>query len=426
MRRVLYLVLVLLLAFSSMALASPEMKSPGSTGRTYLVAPRTQLGGPTTSARIQVDKLLLENATLDMQGKVSYDDQSHPIHLSGTFYQSRIGHPSDKVAAASDLTGTFQVVHLAIRHNPASDFLLVNQTARGPVLFLYLLRNETREVTLFEIPARELAQQGVSELLNAAQESGHFASDFWAHKLFEPVEAGEDPRVQFVEDTDPRTYSETYQQTPSCSLTYKISFQAYMSGPSGIGIGDGEFNHELKITRKWTESNCPVYVEEDSPFVIGTYDDPVTVLLRASGDGTNYGDVYLKGRYGGTHTTKASFPASVSVRVGVTAFKFFSLSGNLTLCCPQNQTKGIDIFYPQGSEWAKRAEHTYDDRYLPSVNNNFTAVAQVAWGVGSYGLRETRAEWYAPVYADWDDLSPTLYYRATYYPTTSVYYYSGN
>lgn len=393
---------------------------------TYLQLPESTFGGPTTNSTLTVASLTVDGPNVRLTGQIGYTGKSYPIDLEGVFYKSRIGHESDKVATTRDLTGNFSVLHMAVRRNPSKDLLITNSSLKGPVFFLYLVREGTRELTVIEVPIQELAEEKLQQILKGSRETGHFAADYWAQKLFTPISKGEEPRVQFVEDTDPRVHAETYQQTPSCSLTYKISFQAYTNGPSGIGIGSGDFNHQLKVTRKWTESNCPIYVTESSPFVLGTYSDPIKVLLRAAGDGSNYGDVFLKGRYSGTFTTKATFPASVTLRLGVTIYKTFGINGGLTLCCTQSESTGIDVIYPQGSDWTKRVEHTYTDRYLPNAGQDFTAVVQVAWGEGTYGSRETRAEWTVPVYADWDDLSSTLYYRQTYYPTTQVYYYSGN
>lgn len=426
MKRLAVLLFVLLLISSGMAPASASrVPDSGLPGIAYLNMPQNEFGGPTSTAKLRIQSFDIRDAQFELEGEVGYSGGSYPIHLKGAFYQSELGSPGDKVASATDLTDQFTVLHMALRRNQPSETLLVNPVVQGPVFSIYLLRNGTREAIFVEATPEQIANNDLLKVLNGAHTKGHFASDHWAQKLFGATEAGELPKILFVEDYDIRTYSETYQQTPSCSLTYNIQFEARSNGPSDIAKSAADFNHHIKVLRKWTDSNCPLYVEEDSPFVLGTYADPVNVLLRASGDGSTYGDVFLKGHWDGTFNKKVT-AVSVYVNLGV-AYKIVSINAAVTLGPNQGINQSTTMLYPQGdpANWTKRVKVTYKDRYLPNKDQFFLAVTQVAWGVGSYGQKSTDANWTVPIYADWDDLSTTLYYRTTSYPWTLLYYYSG-
>lgn len=399
---------------------------------TYLNVPDTMWGGPTVRSTVSISRLTVDHNRFTVAGTVSYGGTSYPFELSGEFYASRLGKPVDKVATAQDLSGNFSVLHLALRYNPDPAARLVNTTARGPMLFLYLQRTGTREVTLLETELTGKSRSSeLANLLKVHLNRGQFGSDYWQPKLFKPF-SGPTSSVGMaaVQDNDIQSYSEgRYMTGPpnsGCWLEYWIRFQAYANGPSDIYRGASDFNHKLEVLRKWTASNCAFYVSEDSPYVLGKYADPVKVKIKAYGDGSTKGDVLLKGWYNGYFKPKSVLDSNVSISLGL-GYMVASVSWSLTLCCTQPvKPDEVYVFSQQDpNQWTKLAQYSYTDRYLPDVGMYFQAIVQNAYGTGARSQRYIQAQWTVPIYADYDDLSTTLYYKTTRYPSTILYYYGG-
>jgi hypothetical protein len=429
-KRILSLILTLSLLLTGVAFAGTSADIAEISGLTYLDVPAKQFGGLTTTSTLRLDQVDVKDSTLEMLGELRYGNAAYPIHLTGTFYQSQLGQPSDKVATVRDLNDQFKVLHMAVRRNPAPEALLVNKSVTGPVLFLYLQRNGTREVTLVEAPITGLAHQNsLLQLLGATREKGHFGGDFWAAKLFQATDSQSstsDVGILAVQDTDIREYYETYWPTPSCWQTYKIRFHAFVNGATDIARGSSDYNHELKILRKWTESNCAYYVTENSPYVLGTYDDLVKVRVKTWGNDSTDGDVLLKGWFDGNFQTKITLSSSVYLNFGL-SYKWASINISGNLCCFQTAQEATTVVYSQANpdKWTKIVENNFDDRYLRDVNQNFIVVTQLAWGAGAWGSKPLDTLWTVPIYADYDDFSSTLYYQTTSYPDTTVWYTSG-
>lgn len=436
-RRMSRCISVFLAAFLALAVFMPPNSHAQAaqqdtlSGITYLEVPETHWGGPTVESRLTIHSVRTEGTRVELSGQVNYAGELYPVEIDGQFYASGLGSGGDKVASATDRTGNFQVIHFALRRNPPSEARLYS-TASGPILYLYLQREGTREVTVVEASVNDLREsRSLVRLLQGNAERGHFGTDYWQPKLFRPyAPAGMEDAIgiQAEQDNDVETYSEGRYSvgTNGCWVEYWIKFQAYANGPSDIGQGSADFNHKLEILDKWTASNCAFYESGDSPYVLGKYADPVRVKIKAYGNGSDKGDVLLKGRYNGHFVTKTSFASQVQIGLGL-SFKVASISWSHPLCCWTDVDKEEEYVFSQSDpdEWTKLADYAYSDRYLPDEGMYFQAIVQNAWGTGSRSERYLSARWTVPIYADYDDLSTTLYYKTTRTPQTTLYYYSG-
>lgn len=422
-----FALLALLLSTMSGAVMADE--SPHSqenvplilSGTTYLEVPTQKLGGPTTSAVLQVDQFQIQSAEVEIIGKMKYDYVSYPIHVSGVFYQSGLGHPGDKVAEARDLTEHFEILHMAVRLDPGSEALQLDRSISGPVLILYLQRLGTREITVIETPVAQAAlQDKVMQLLRQEKyEQASFGLDFWQPKIFEPTESGEQSvGLRAAQDNDIREYAEFYWVTGQCWVRYKIRFQAYSNGPDDIGRGSADFNHKLEVLRKWTESNCAFYRKEDSPFFLGKYADPAKAKVKAYGNDSSTGDVFLKGRFNGNFEWKW-FPRNVELELGL-SYAIASVNWSIPLTHWAEPDKNMEVIYSQTDpdEWTKLAKYTYRDRSLRDTGQYFQAIVQNAYGEGGRYTKTLQARWKVPIYADYG-------HRTTCYPETTLNYYSG-
>ena len=90
--------------------------------------------------------------------------------------------------------------------------------------------------------------------------------------------------MQGAQGADVQAYRERNERG-DCWVDHTIQFQASIGGPGAIGRGGNDFNHQLKVLRKWTESNCESLIREDSQFVLGAYNDPVRVKVKTYGNG---------------------------------------------------------------------------------------------------------------------------------------------
>jgi hypothetical protein len=297
------------------------------------------------------------------------------------------------------------------------------------VLFLYLQRNGTREVTFIEQPIAE----GVPELSARAQadqdqqeQPAPFASDYWMQSLFQPTEqrfqevddpqhtdtaegdvssatAGPgDPVPMFaVQNSKTVVFTQRYDVgVNGCWVEYRIQYQLYVGGPAGIGTYSGDFNHELSLVSKATDSNCLFYVKNDSPFVLGAYDNPIHARIKTYGNGTSEGDVMLKGKYNAEKSQRKIWPyGEVSVSLGLD-LRVASVEWTLPICCEANvpATDWKIFSSPDPSKWTKLADFTFRDRALWYKGERFIVIVQVAYGSGKNKAKPISAQWTVPIY----------------------------
>ena|GEM_PF-5990572 len=419
-----------LAAFVSTTWHARTAQADALTGITYLEVPETHWGGPTVESQLAVHSVRTEGTRVKLSGQVNYAGEQYPVQIEGQFYASRLGSGGDKVASASDRTGNFRVIHFALRHNPPSEARLYS-AAPGPILYLYLQREGTREVTVVEASVNDLRKSSsLMQLLQGNAEDGDFGIDYWQPKLFRPDKsaATEDAiSIQAGQDTVVAEYTEGvyWVGDHDCWVQPWIRFQASASGPSDIGRSSAHFAHRLEVLDKWTDSNCAFFQIDDSPYVLGKYADPVSVKIMAYSNGSDEGDVLLKGRYNGYSQQKTLLADRVSTSLGL-GFEAAAINWSHPLCCWTDVGQGEDyIFGTDSGEWAKLAEYTFTDRYLPAEGMYFQVTVQNAWGTGPRSERHLTARWTVPIYADYDDLLPTLYYLTTKTLTTTVHYYGG-
>lgn len=405
------------------------------SGVTYLEMPEQRFGGPVTAATVRTDSFNLQEAYLELSGEVRYANTTYPLRLTGLFYASSLGQPGDKVGELVDTTGNFVILHAALRHNPTPEFFSSNGVASAAteqnVLFLYLLRNGSREVTVIEAAVNQPDLDNLAtQLLQVDLKPAALGGDYWQYRLFTAVadattvEESDQVMAAAVQDSDVRVYAERYNVTPSCWVTYNIRFQAYSSGPSDIGRGAAEFNHELNLLRKWTDSNCALYRKEDSPYRLGAIGNPVNFKTKAYGNGSSVGDVLLRGRYNGVFES-TTYPGQVSLEVGITV-GVAGVNWSYPLCCTVNVDANSETIYshPDSSRWTKLTSYIYKDRYLRYVNQRFNAIVQVAWHKGGRAGKPLETIWKVPVYAAYDG-SSSLSLKTTISPDTVVSYTSG-
>ncbi len=399
-------------------------------GTTYLDVPSQTIGGPTVRAELRVDQVNVAAADLALQGQVSYKGQSYPLQVKATFHKSRLGTPSDKVAEASDATGNFNVTHLAVRQDPPAEALMVNDGAKGPTLLLYLQRIGSREFTFIEVPIQQ--QEFVSTLvplLEQQLEVGDFTLDYWSLSILDPVSASSNPPgdvgIEAVQDTEDQYYSYTESLGNGCDVTYWIYFWAYSNGPSDILTTSADYNHELKVINKWTDSNCAFYRTDDSQFQLGNYGDEASVKIRAYGDGTSTGDVLLKGRFTGSYEQEVLSPVEITVSFTL-GWKWAGLDFSATLCCPDDMTKDVELPFSHSDpdDWTKLTEYEYGHKVLRDENQRFLAVVQLSWGTGGRFEKTHEARWTVPIYENLGILG-VFYSGTTLFPHTVLPYMSG-
>jgi len=406
--------------------ASAAIGTPGTIpGQTYTALPETGLGGPTTPARLDVGQLAVSTDEILMDGVVTYEGITLPFGLRGKPFSSRLGAEGDIVGSLRDERGNFKVVHFSIRENPGCAALTDGGRQSGRILTLYLLRENTREFTVFERPIATVTRSSIPNALELGLDQGHFGADFWHPKVFRPVRSGT-IGILAEQDSDVRDYSEWYDLGNGCWVDYKISIGAYANSPSDIARGSADFNSKLEVIDKWTESNCPFYETDDSPYVLGKYADPVEVRTKTYGNDSDKGDVLLKGRYNGYYVTKTGFFDKVEIGVGV-ELKVASVGWSHPIGDWQDVVQDEEYIFSNydPDHWVKTAEYLYKDRYLPDAGRYFQAIVQNAWGAGARSERTFSTRWVVPIYADYDDMSSTLYYQTTYYMYTYLTYWSG-
>ena len=208
-----------------------------------------------------------------------------------------------------------------------------------------------------------------------------------------------------------------------CWVDHTIQFQTSIGGPGAIGRGGSDFNHQLKVLRKWTESNCESLIREDSQFVLGAYDDPVRVKIKTYGNGLSDGDVMLKGRYGGDFQKKRSADP-VMLRLGL-GLEGADLDWDDPLCCEIDMHKSSGMIFNQGKPdtWAKMVEFGFDDRALWYPEESFHVIVQTAYGSGKADSKPMEAQWTIPIYRV--GAFNRVSYVTTLYPIVTAYYESG-
>ena len=436
---ILFVLMVLVLTVGTgNALAHPEKSAIRLKATTYLQMPATTWGGATTSADLIVDRVQSHGTAIGIEGSVTYDGRSCPIDLSGTAFDSGLGGSRNKVAELTDSTGDFTVLQFALRQDPNDDFSALGKHVEGPGLYLYLLRNGTREATLIEVPiVRSGLREALLPLLSLELPQATFTLDYWSQRLFQPFDgtSGGGVTPYAVQDAIVGEYNEFYSLVNGCWVEYRIRYLAYANGPSDIARDDGQFNHMLELPTenkyyddygrmgKFTDSNCSLYQSSDSPYQIGEYSDPVNVKIKTFGNGTDSGDVLLYGRYTGNYTRKSSY-GQVSLSLGIDT-EIASVTWSKTLCCQTGVDDYSEVIYSQGdpNDWTKLASYAYTDRELKNEGEHFDAYVQNAWGVGARADNKTiEARWTIPIYQY--DINGT-HYKTTQTKYTFLFYTSG-
>ena len=208
-----------------------------------------------------------------------------------------------------------------------------------------------------------------------------------------------------------------------CWVDHSIQFQADIGGPGAIGRGGDDFSHQLKILRKWTDSNCESLIREDSQFVLGAYDDPVRVKIKTYGNGPTDGDVILKGHYGGDFQEQWSADP-VTLRFG-SGLESADLDKDDPLCCERDVHNNEIIIFSQTEldSWTKMVEFGFDDRALWYPEESFHVIVHTSYGSGKADSKPMEAQWTIPIYRV--GAFNRVSYVTTLYPIVTAYYTSG-
>jgi len=319
-----------------------ESKNDIIKGITYLELPETTFGGVTVDSELSIKNVVLNESLLQIQGDVHYYSQTIPFSIKGELKKSQT-FTIGANGKFEDQTGNFSVIYLGLTNiqSQNENGVLLNEQIDGKVLRLYLLKNGTREFSIFEVDIDKLKNQSllqtVFDRINNL-EDGYSFGDYWFPLVFSPINGestvnsiikdettGEEivvpeiikpdldkistmgQSIRYIDGANKEfSYWETYTGGGNCNITYKITglvntvFTGSMGGTT------------IKITRKNTESNCPLYVREDSPFGIGTFDNPVRLV-----DLTNGYDTFVDLTMDHTNAKKKDDDISVSIGFGV-------------------------------------------------------------------------------------------------------------
>ena len=271
--------------------------------------------------------------------------------------------------------------------------------------------------------------RGIPSLQTLAQQSGGLATDAvpQVEPGMQPTQVAQSTAIidgvgvlPVTQGADVQAYRERNERG-DCWVDHTIQFQAFINGPREISRRSGDFRHELKILRKWTESNCESLIREDSQFVLGAYNDPVRVKIKTYGNGLSDGDVMLKGRYGGDFQKKWSADP-VILRFGF-EHTGADLDWSYQLCCDVSVNKERIFSQTEPDTWAKMVEFGFDDRALWYPEENFHVTVDTAYGSGGRDSKPMEAQWTIPVYRV--GAFNRVSYVTTLYPIVTAYYESG-
>jgi len=89
---------------------------------------------------------------LTLRGIVKYNNNSYPVSISSDLHKS-VSSDNVIIGDSTDETTDFDVVYLAITNNISNSKIMTDKSlANSNVLQIYLLRKNTRELSMFEIP----------------------------------------------------------------------------------------------------------------------------------------------------------------------------------------------------------------------------------------------------------------------------------
>lgn len=402
---ILILGVLLLSVVPGAAAAETVSNSTVMQGTTFLDLPACEFGGATVPSTLILSQQVALDSGVLFCGTVEYDYRKTPVQSKGGFAKS-ILNANDLAGHFEDELDNFQVVNVSVRRKAAAS-MLNTATARAmsgqDMLLIYLVRKGTREFSLFEIPLA--SDSALFSMLSGADSSvAAFGDDYWQSSVFQPLSSGV-TKTQLAatdavqSDYTVDVYSEIYTVGQyGDTLTYMISVYSTEDMPNG------ECVTFLQVTNKWTASTSPTWESNTSPFIIGSYANPVVVEALLTGDLSNAGDAFSVGQFDGSYTTKGAGPV-ISISLGV---HLGPISVDWTL--PINIENWMNAYHvntnmnllgpnPQ-SDYVKKVHWSFTNCYLSDIGQNFSARLLAANRSGGQRQRAIQEQWICPVCYD--------------------------
>lgn len=103
-----------------------------------------------TDTQMEIEKLQVFGNSIELEGSITLDE-TFPVKIRGTLYQSKLYKNSLFVKAVDD-TGVFNVVDFHIVNNMPKESTILKQQGNQDILLLYLQRNGDKGLFMYEIP----------------------------------------------------------------------------------------------------------------------------------------------------------------------------------------------------------------------------------------------------------------------------------
>ncbi len=271
--------------------------APVINGKTYLNLNKKEFIGEMVPSKFTLKNLIVNNNFIRIKGSVEFNGGTEKVNLQGQLKRSPV--VADIVTATLiDQSGNFEVVHFSLSGVNEQNGLF-NQLQNGKVLRMYLFKPEMRALSIFEGKFRAFGRytqklEWILQNKHVFHQAEFFGTDYWQPLVFEPIDSGitiiEEPTIrrdefsifeEHIVYVSRRKkifkYWETYPASPFCNLTY------WIEGTVKAVVSDGKGGVALDLTDKYTTSNCPFYQNDDSPFGIGLFDDPVQMSVVTNG-----------------------------------------------------------------------------------------------------------------------------------------------
>lgn len=265
------------------------------------------------NASLNLDNVSFANNILRLKGIVTYNNSSHSFDIQSSLHKS-ITSPSTIVGDSIDVSSNFEVPNFSITTNVDPNKLLISPSLKNTdVIQIYLLREGTRELSMFEIPTSSIPEisANLENIFNTSEVIQDPTKDQWWVTLFKPVvQTTSDSSNPIIEkllvtplslhnDSDTQTY--TYYNGPGNVYKYEIKLQAYSNVYDYDGntiVQTDSFGMKVVSQRYWYNGTLmPNYN------FIYVFNTTGTGVLTSSASTTNK-DFITVVDWGDTHTSK--------------------------------------------------------------------------------------------------------------------------
>lgn len=163
-----------------------------------------------------------DNNGIELIGEINYSGISSSVHLTGELKKSKL-YKNTLVGNVTDEYDNFDVIHFAVTNNADKSKLLTSKSLENEeVIKIYLMRKDTREFIMFEIPFEKLNVLTKSVMAidnNEIEFRDNVADDHWWFKVMKPVDMNENKIETRGFTNDTSEYEHTYR--------YELNFGYY-------------------------------------------------------------------------------------------------------------------------------------------------------------------------------------------------------